>query len=42
MARPRILNTCRSSGAMRCLANCASLTLLALGLWQQAALLMPM
>jgi hypothetical protein len=37
MARPRIPDTCRSTSAKRRFANCASLTLLAQGLWQQAA-----
>ena len=42
MARPRIEEAGRSSGAKPCFAMCASLTLLTQGLQQQAALLVSM
>jgi|GEM_PF-3238046 hypothetical protein len=42
MARPRIEEAARSSGAKPCFAKCASLTLLTQGLQQQAALLVSM
>ena len=42
MARPRIEEAGRSSGAKPCFAKCASLTLLTHSLQQQAALLVSM
>ena len=42
MTQPRILEAARSSGAKPCFAKCASLTLLAHNLQQQASLLVSM